>query len=661
MSAAATGGATRLRALPSLPADDRAAEPRPVAWRLLGLAALGVFAGSSSLWGGFYGVSTWGPAAIAVVLVLVVAVIAVPATPSRASVVLAGGLAAVAAWALASSTWADAGSAAELEAHRWALYAATAGVVALLAQTDRERLTLFAAIGLAGTVAAAVSAIDLGWGATAPDFFTSRLISPLGYVNGEAAALLLVLWSCLAVAERSPRLWLAGPAAAAGSVALGLLVLTESRGGFLALAATVLVLMAALPGRTRRGWLLLVVAAGAAVALGDLAGIYTHARDVAADPPDATVHHAVRVLLAGSAGAGAVWAAATAGAARVASRRASVVAALVLAAVVVAGAVAVVAATGDPVTRVERQWREFKGLQTDETAGASRLLSGGGNRYDYWRVALDEWRSAPVGGVGAGGYTRDYFRLRRSAEDVRQPHSIWLQALAETGVVGLALLLVAAAAAVAVVVGWVRARAGDPLGAGVSVAAVGSLVSWGTQTSVDWLHLLPGLTMCVVAGVAALGAPGPLAAGRGRGRVVGVGIVVALGCLAVAGIGRLTLAEHARRQARAALAEDPARTLDRARAALRLGGPDAGTRYLQAAAYARQDDYVDARAALGVVVDREPRNFVPHVLLGDLATRRGDRRTASAEYRTALALDPRDLALRQLAGQPAGRTRDASP
>jgi cytochrome c-type biogenesis protein CcmH/NrfG len=44
---------------------------------------------------------------------------------------------------------------------------------------------------------------------------------------------------------------------------------------------------------------------------------------------------------------------------------------------------------------------------------------------------------------------------------------------------------------------------------------------------------------------------------------------------------------------------------------------------------------------------REPRNFVTWALLGDLAVRSGNMAVAKQNYRRALALNPRDVGLRQ--------------
>ncbi len=107
-------------------------------------------------------------------------------------------------------------------------------------------------------------------------------------------------------------------------------------------------------------------------------------------------------------------------------------------------------------------------------------------------------------GVGAGNYPRSYYQQRATTEDIEQPHSIELQALSELGLVG-ALLLAGFIAGIAW--GIVRMRpaaARSPLTRSLMVGAVGAFVAWLVQTSVDWMHLLPGLTAIAIAAAAVL-------------------------------------------------------------------------------------------------------------------------------------------------------------
>ena len=86
----------------------------------------------------------------------------------------------------------------------------------------------------------------------------------------------------------------------------------------------------------------------------------------------------------------------------------------------------------------------------------TRLFSGAGNRYDYWRVAWQTFKAHPLLGVGAGNFPAYYFRDRGTQEAIQNPHSVELQTLAELGVVGGVLLLVVIGAGV---LGAVRLRA----------------------------------------------------------------------------------------------------------------------------------------------------------------------------------------------------------
>jgi tetratricopeptide (TPR) repeat protein len=117
-------------------------------------------------------------------------------------------------------------------------------------------------------------------------------------------------------------------------------------------------------------------------------------------------------------------------------------------------------------------------------------------------------------------------------------------------------------------------------------------------------------------------------------------------------VGRSALAEHYREQARDALPENPARALQKTRDSLNLNDEALPTYYVRSAAYARLGRYQPARAALVEATRREPHDFLPWALRGDLAARRGERRQAARDYRRALALNPRDGSLSALAADP---------
>ena len=101
-------------------------------------------------------------------------------------------------------------------------------------------------------------------------------------------------------------------------------------------------------------------------------------------------------------------------------------------------------------------WHSFTTTRTTGVSNPSRLLSADcENRWVWWKEAAGAFSARPVGGWGAGSFGVVHLLYRRNTLSVQQPHSVPLQFLAETGIVGallglggLALLLVAGVAAV---------------------------------------------------------------------------------------------------------------------------------------------------------------------------------------------------------------------
>jgi len=494
-------------------------------------------------------------------------------------------------------------------------------------------------------------------------FLGERLNEPLGYVNGQASFFVLAFWPFLALAERrrdAPAATpLAGLGLAGATLFAGLAVLGQSRGAVLAAALSLALVVALLPGRLRRLVALLVGAACLAPAMPRLLDVYSGAMSAG------ELRGAAGALLLAAAAAGAIWAALVAFERRAEAsglrlRRAVAVG---LAALACGGAAAGVASADRLGGFLDRQYTAFVTLggPPGETS-ASRLATGAGNRYDYWRIALDAWRAHPLAGVGAGGYDTPYFARRSTSEDIRQPHSLPLQVLAELGIAGG--LLLAGALALIAAGAWRRIRAGGR--APLVVAGLGVATAWLVHTSVDWMHMLPGVTGVALLGAAVLlaspGPPGRLQPAAEPGAAatpwrrwtrpapaVAVGVAITI---AAVSLSRQALSERYVERAQSALAGDPQRAIAEANRALRLDREAIAAYYAKAAALARFGAGDAARAVLLDATRREPQNFVTWALLGDLSVRQGDLRAARADYGQAHRLNPRDPSLARLAADP---------
>lgn len=552
----------------------------------------------------------------------------------------------LAAWTSLSILWADSPGRAWTESDRLVLYTAVFAVCIVALRSPRDVHRSLAVVGAVIAAAALFTVVALLRGD--PDtFLDHRLDMPVGYVNGAAGLFLMGLWPVASLAERATRPVIAGGAMALAVLEANLLVLTQSRAILPAVLVSACVLVALFPGRTARAWTLLVIAAGAAAASPWTLAVYSDRIPLQPRPVEAGLAQAAALAaVAVAVIAGAAWAmVAVLRRARNSPQSRRRATAGAIAAVVGAMAAALIAAS-DPVSRAEREWRAFTTLDVNETS-STRFTGAGGFRHDLWRVALADLQRKPLHGVGAGSYGLSYYQERRQQESIRQPHSLPLQILAELGLVGALLALIAVATAATAIV---RNRSAD-IAAGV--AGAGMAASWATQTSLDWLHNLPGITCIAIVGIVAASGATPLApsARRHTRRMVLIGGAL-LAALGAASLGRHYSADVYAERARDALPRDPAASLRSSADSLRLNPYAVETLYARAAAYARLDDYPRARDALMRAAAREPLNFVPWALLGDLAGRRQESDEARAAYRRAALLNPRDPNLRELAADP---------
>ncbi len=181
---------------------------------------------------------------------------------------------------------------------------------------------------------------------------------------------------------------------------------------------------------------------------------------------------------------------------------------------------------------------------------ASRLTQVGNNgRLALWRVGIEHFEHEPWTGDGAGTYRLAWERDRPAqGQAAVDGHSLYVEVLAELGVPGLALLLLALGAGLLAIArglrGEERAAHAAALGAGVALL-VHAGIDWDWEMPVLWIWFLAA---CGLAAAAA--ARGRGGGGRALPRLARV--LVALGVLILA----LTPWSVARSQAALTAASD---------------------------------------------------------------------------------------------------------
>jgi hypothetical protein len=456
----------------------------------------------------------------------------------------------------------------------------------------------------------------------------SRLSYPVGYWNG-AGALLAAAAVLLAHAG------LRAPTRVLRSVAIALIPLAGlgiwlagSRGGGAAVAIGLVVLIAASPNRTKQALTIAIALAGTAVLIliGDQ---LDHLRSAVIDSSRRTDGDWMSVIVVGVAVAtgGVAWLLDATRPAVAVSRRVALAALVLVAATAVVGVIA-----ADPIDRFD----EFK--QPPPASGGVETEVGGVSshgRWQYWNAALDAFESAPLDGVGAGGFENYWGQHPSVLLYVRNPHSLPLQEAAELGIPGIALFVVFA---VAIGTGLRRrlaqGRVGDVgvLTAVLAAGAVGALV--------DWTWEIPAVFGPAVVCAGLLTASAPSRRLARDGYWLGIGAVAAAWVAMFAG-ALVVLAELELRQSRDAAASsriDDA--IDRARAARTLM-PWSADPYTQLALLEEErGSYEQALTYLLQARERDTNDWRLALIESRLQAERGDGPAARTAMGRAQGLSP---------------------
>jgi hypothetical protein len=388
-------------------------------------------------------------------------------------------------------------------------------VLALLAQGRDGLRRTTDGVGIAIAVVAALALLSRLHPSWFPTNVTAkflpetrgRLNYPLNYWNGLAALIAIGLPIMLVAATRSRTLLARGLAAAALPAMALALFYTFSRGGALEVALALIVLVAIYPRRLELAPTLAIAVFGSSLLI------------IAATQLDALEHgllndaarsqgYEMLAIVPGVCAAMGLAQVAIALAARHGLETPIAVprrwAARVLAGAL-AAAVAVALVAGLPAFLSDR-WQDFKQSGNPGGASSSRFESTSGNgRYQYWQASVDANATDPLKGIGPGTWEFWWGRNASISGSVKDAHSLYFQTLAETGIVGLALV-------VGLLV-WI-------LGSGVARAlrselesrarlagATAACAAFAAAAGVDWVWQLPAIPIAFLLVAAAILGP----------------------------------------------------------------------------------------------------------------------------------------------------------
>jgi hypothetical protein len=567
-------------------------------------------------------------------------------------------------WSAISVLWSAAPDESWLAANRAIAYTVIAAVTVIAASNTRAA-PRGVAIGL-GAASVLVALYALG-GKIAPGlhvaFFDlnpgdefSRVREPIGYWN--AVGILCVMAAPVCIWLSASPDWAARVRVAA-FLALSVLVLTTactySRGALLAYLAVLAVMVGAGPQRLRRlaagagAVLVALPSIGLAFGLHDLStgGLSVHQRAGAG-----AVLGLVLLLSLASAGIACGELLRLETTVRWSPQRTRAVwrllgAAVAICAVAVAGLLAV--SSRGLTGSISHQIDVFKEPKAGPGNDPSRLISSNGsNRWIWWQEAAGAFSDKPLGGWGAGSFPVVRYLFRRYDAPVRSTHSVPLEFLSDTGLVGALLGLGGLGLLAAAAVRRVRRSSGIERSARLALLATAA--AWAVHSLVDWDWEIPAVTIPALIAVCVAAAPlgGARSRPPQRGAPALLAAASALAAVLLAASAALpSLAETKRVQALREAADGNLHgAASKAELAHKLNPLSVEPLFTQVAVARLRNQNAEAGSLLAEATRLQPDNFETWQRLSQFEFLQGDYRGAAAALRreaddNPLAFQPR--------------------
>ena len=285
---------------------------------------------------------------------------------------------------------------------------------------------------------------------------------------------------------------------------------------------------------------------------------------------------------------------------------------------------------------------EFTGGEWNRgPAGAARLTVLNGNRYNAWESGWHAFEAHPVGGTGPGTFEFWWSRDAVNWEFLRDAHNIYVEALAETGIVGFVLLL---SFLVGLIVVALVARRGIPRASSGAVGINGGLLAvfavFLLQAGVDWLWESTAITIFALVAAAVAGAAASETRREGAGAMLPLGLALASVLAVIILMAGLANARQIERSQAAFRAGDGEAALEHANAAINAQRWSATAWAQRALALEELGNYDEALEAIQVAQAKEPYNWRWPLVSAKIYVEIGEPTLAAEQTAKARSLRP---------------------
>jgi O-Antigen ligase len=559
----------------------------------------------------------------------------------RLAVIAIGLLSAFAIWVLISIAWAADAERAFAQFNQVSLYVAVFAIAILVARL-LPASTLVGGVALALSAVAAVALVSrcfpstfgLQPGLTILSPLKNRLSYPIGYWNGLGIDIALAYPLLLSIMTSRRSRVVSAAAALPLPILAAVMYFTSSRGAFVAAGVAVLVFIVLTPRRWPAAAALVAAAAAGAVAV----AVLLHKKALVNGDVDTALgvhqgHHAALWIGIACVVTALAWAAAMELGTRIPSPP-RVVGQATVAAVIALAIAAIILA--HPVARIH-DFTNNAAVTGHGTVTTSHLLNtSGSGRWQFWGAALSEFRAHPLNGGGAGSWQSWWLQHGSLAAYSEFAHSLYLETLAELGIVGLLLI---GGAVVVAVAGAVRSAFALESSEVAAAAACG--IAFFAAAAYDWVWQLAGIA---IVGVGMLGiALGASPSTRPAWSRFGA-LRPAIALVAVAAIVPQFVVLAAGSHLRSSQAAYAAGNADKARTealAAKSLEPWAAGPYLQLGLVSEAaGNYRAAARWLDDAISRSKRDWSLWLIAARIDTERGAIASARRDYHEAQRLNP---------------------